>query len=822
MTEIFCDFCENVQQKKAVVFCSECDQNKIIFLCQECDQKGHFGKIRKKHKRLPISKFKKDKEPKEKDSVANNNNCETHKNCKLKYFCLSCFKVVCKKCILKDHEGHPFQEEEEIFTKILKYLKAEINVKDQELQEAEELKNDLTNETKKFELEKAKLKKAFVDQKLQLQEYLKSKENKELKTTLEPLLNYENELLRSLIKANNLIENTKSTQLLIKKSTKPIQKKGKQDLDNFYGSPFLLKKKREWEEENRICKHGKEIEFYCKSHKLLICQKEKQDNHQNCTLLTIKERTNMLMNKYYHTIEEEANRLKEIRKSNLGVVEKNHQKICKEHSGIINEINNLEKNVFSQFQQLKEKALVMIGNTFSDQLKELSEKKKQNFRISEHCHQMILIKKLIKVAISNEDYLFSLRQLEKLKRLRSSASNYSLPMLPYQSVYEQIIDLNWVQDNFKSWEFFKKISLKNSSICFPKIFQIKNEHTIQIELRDDQNNIYPFNKETNKIDLHAIIIPEQKSRKRAKIQHLDDWHFAGNGRFNATLKLKRLGCYTIECYINGLKLKNLKKNTIKVMPMEISTKKSFLLIPKIIINTNVTQMKFSIPHENTAIIHTEEPNEKITFQIELRNENGIFVKGYDRKIVLFVEPNNDIILGEGVMVQKGVFQYELFGPFATCDYSIYAMIGNLQIPPEPVILRITNKIKFNEWKGEMISYHNTSHTPTNFEDNLKLVTGSEFPKIIAWDDKNEGWIQFSFDTPLEMIETRRFNGAFSSWEIQYSDDQKNWTTVAKHKGTSDWVSVQWEYAGKHQFWRYLLIENPKRPWYQKWEWYYIR
>ena len=84
------------------------------------------------------------------------------------------------------------------------------------------------------------------------------------------------------------------------------------------------------------------------------------------------------------------------------------------------------------------------------------------------------------------------------------------------------------------------------------------------------------------------------------------------------------------------------------------------------------------------------------------------------------------------------------------------------------------------------------------------------------------WIAFDFKDSYHMVRSRVYNGADSEWQIQYSDDYNSWKTCANVSfNSTEWNDFTWRSVGAHQFWRFLMISNTGKRWFEKFEWYFV-
>lgn len=141
-----------------------------------------------------------------------------------------------------------------------------------------------------------------------------------------------------------------------------------------------------------------------------------------------------------------------------------------------------------------------------------------------------------------------------------------------------------------------------------------------------------------------------------------------------------------------------------------------------------------------------------------------------------------------------------------------------QLQQEITTLKVQKGLKdlcfYTGWTAEMISFWNTSHTPSA-EKKLAFINDNT-ELVIAWVSKPQGWLQFSLPSPIKFVATGFVQGA-STWDIQCSDDNTNWTTVATYSEPST-IAV-WGDKGAHRYWRYMMTYNTGSRYYYGYKWY---
>ena len=100
--------CENCSEQPSVAFCQQCHE----YICEEC------VKAHKKIKRSELSshaivsidslRTSMTKSEAKLPVVAQELKCSKHKDEPLKLYCHTCYKLVCRDCIIIDHKGHEY------------------------------------------------------------------------------------------------------------------------------------------------------------------------------------------------------------------------------------------------------------------------------------------------------------------------------------------------------------------------------------------------------------------------------------------------------------------------------------------------------------------------------------------------------------------------------------------------------------------------------------------------------------------------------------------------------------------------------------------
>lgn len=132
-----------------------------------------------------------------------------------------------------------------------------------------------------------------------------------------------------------------------------------------------------------------------------------------------------------------------------------------------------------------------------------------------------------------------------------------------------------------------------------------------------------------------------------------------------------------------------------------------------------------------------------------------------------------------------------------------------------------------------------AHNPKRWRQHeaLRIIRGKPKPSVDgkptfdlpSWTgcdfDKKGTDCALTFDCldPMPFRGTMILGGNLTDWEIQYSDDNKNFKPVAKFPETltKGWDMVDWEDVGAHRYWRYKCLKNPDRAmdYYKGVEWY---
>ena len=131
---------------------------------------------------------------------------------------------------------------------------------------------------------------------------------------------------------------------------------------------------------------------------------------------------------------------------------------------------------------------------------------------------------------------------------------------------------------------------------------------------------------------------------------------------------------------------------------------------------------------------------------------------------------------------------------------------------------------FTKWES---TKQITAHKPKVFKepDILSFVKGSTDFNGIYFDGMPDD-CSFTFDVtyPVAFTATLLKGGAGTQWSIQYSDDARNWTHVAKFAKPFErsWNMCRWEPVGEHRFWRYQCVKNGGTDYYRGVEWYTVK
>ena len=106
-------------ENKAAVFCGQCCK----FLCSKCKEDHLRHREKYKHKLISIGTKQEDFASLF-DSIPHKaTNCEIHNDEVLKFFCETCNKLVCRDCLILQHNGHKYGRVEQLAEKGKKELK---------------------------------------------------------------------------------------------------------------------------------------------------------------------------------------------------------------------------------------------------------------------------------------------------------------------------------------------------------------------------------------------------------------------------------------------------------------------------------------------------------------------------------------------------------------------------------------------------------------------------------------------------------------------------------------------------------------------------
>ena len=118
-SEVACDRCMDSSENKATVFCGHCCK----FLCSKCKEDHLRHREKYKHKLISIGTKQEDFMSLF-DSIPHKaTHCEIHNDEVLKFFCKTCNKLVCRDCLILQHNGHKYDRVEHVAEKSKKELK---------------------------------------------------------------------------------------------------------------------------------------------------------------------------------------------------------------------------------------------------------------------------------------------------------------------------------------------------------------------------------------------------------------------------------------------------------------------------------------------------------------------------------------------------------------------------------------------------------------------------------------------------------------------------------------------------------------------------
>ena len=118
-SEVACDRCMDSSENKAAVFCGQCCK----FLCSKCKEDHLRHRETCRHKLISLGAKQEDVTSLF-DSIPHKATiCEIHNDEVLKFFCETCNKLVCRDCIILQHNGHKYDRVEQVAEKSKKELK---------------------------------------------------------------------------------------------------------------------------------------------------------------------------------------------------------------------------------------------------------------------------------------------------------------------------------------------------------------------------------------------------------------------------------------------------------------------------------------------------------------------------------------------------------------------------------------------------------------------------------------------------------------------------------------------------------------------------
>ena len=118
-SEVACDRCIDSSENKAAVFCGQCCK----FLCSKCKEDHLRHREKYKHKLISLGAKQEDFMSLF-DSIPHKaTNCKIHNDEVLKFFCETCNKLVCRDCLILQHNSHKYDRVEQLAEKGKKQLK---------------------------------------------------------------------------------------------------------------------------------------------------------------------------------------------------------------------------------------------------------------------------------------------------------------------------------------------------------------------------------------------------------------------------------------------------------------------------------------------------------------------------------------------------------------------------------------------------------------------------------------------------------------------------------------------------------------------------
>ena len=119
-SEVACDRCiDSSSENKAAVFCGQCCK----FLCSKCKEDHLRHREKYKHKLISTGAKQEDFTSLFGSISHKSTNCEIHNDEVLKFFCETCNKLVCRDCLILQHNGHKYDRVEQLAEKGKKELK---------------------------------------------------------------------------------------------------------------------------------------------------------------------------------------------------------------------------------------------------------------------------------------------------------------------------------------------------------------------------------------------------------------------------------------------------------------------------------------------------------------------------------------------------------------------------------------------------------------------------------------------------------------------------------------------------------------------------
>ena len=222
-SEVACDRCMD-SSDKATVFCGQCCK----FLCSKCKEDHLRHREKYKHKLVSFGSKQEDFTSLF-DSIPHKaTNCEIHNDEVLKFFCETCNKLVCRDCLILQHNGHKYDRVEPLAEKGKKKLKCLVT-------EAEAASEKLQRSISKtnYMITQVARKKEAVDKVIH-SEYQKLSEAVEARRNT--LLAENKELSFQKVSA---LQNQEESMTNLKQSIKDLNSKTKKALDIYYPVELL-------------------------------------------------------------------------------------------------------------------------------------------------------------------------------------------------------------------------------------------------------------------------------------------------------------------------------------------------------------------------------------------------------------------------------------------------------------------------------------------------------------------------------------------------------------------------------------------------------